>query len=190
MKKLAAALAYIGLVNNNRVSLNSFADGLVGQLSNMRGRGYLSQLAEFLLMGRREGPSHFEKACRQVAETRIGTGVVIVLSDFLFKEGFEAGLRRLISRQYELHVIQVLSPQELSPEVTGDLRLIDVEDGDAAEITVSRGLLDYYKRTMSAFCNELKDFCTQRGATYTLTDSGQSVENLVLNYLRRKGLFG
>lgn len=190
LRKLAAALAYIGLVNNSRITFSSFADGIIGQLSNMRGRSYLPQMAEFLLAGREEGPSHFEKACRQIADNRIGTGVMIVLSDFLFKEGFDQGLRRLISRQYDLHVIQVLCPQELSPEFTGDLRLIDIEDGDTAEVTVSRALLDYYKRTISAYCNELKDFCTRRGASYTLTNSAQSIEKLVLNYLRRKGLFG
>ena len=31
MRKLAAALAYVGLVNNSRVTLTAFADGIVGQ---------------------------------------------------------------------------------------------------------------------------------------------------------------
>ena len=188
IKKLAAALAYIGLVNNNRVTLSSFADGLVGQLPHMRGRNYLPEMAEFLLTGSPEGSSHFEKACQQLVGGRIGWGVMIVLSDFLFKEGFESGLRRLISKKYDLHVIQVLCPQEISPELSGDLKLVDVEDADVAEVTISAALLKYYKRNMSAYCNELKEFCTQRGATYTLMNSSQSVETLVLNYLRRKGL--
>ena len=188
IKKLAAALAYIGLVNNNRVTLSSFADGLVGQLSHMRGRNYLPQMAEFLLNGSVEGSSHFEEACHQLVGGRIGSGVMIVLSDFLFKEGFETGLRRLISKKYDLHVIQVLSPQEISPEFSGDLKLVDIEDADVAEVTISAALLKYYKRNMSAYCNELKEFCTQRDATYTLMNSSQSVETLVLNYLRRKGL--
>ena len=56
--------------------------------------------------------------------------------------------------------------------------------------TVSAALLKFYKRNMSAFCNQLKQFCVQRGATYVLTDSSQSVESFVLNYLRRQGLLG
>ena len=188
IKKLAAALAYIALVNNNRVTISSFAQGLLGQLPNMRGRNYLPQMAEFLLTTSSEGSSHFEMACRQLLGGRIGSGVMVVLSDFLFKEGFEAGLRRLISRNYDLHVIQILSPQEISPELSGDLKLVDVEDADVAEVTISGALLKYYKRNMSAYCNELKQFCTQRGAMYTLTDSAQSVETLVLNYLRGRGL--
>ncbi len=190
VKKLAAALTYIALVNNNRVTLSTFADGLVSQLPNMRGRNYLNRIAELLLTTESAGPSRFERAAREITASRIGTGVMIVLSDFLFKEGFESGLRRMVSRNYELYVIQMLSPQELSPELSGDLKLIDVEDDDVAEVTVSGALLEYYKRNMSAYCNELKDFCTRRGATYVLTDSGKPVEPLVLNYLRRRGLVG
>jgi uncharacterized protein (DUF58 family) len=190
IKKLAAALSYVGLVNNNRVTVSAFADGLTGQLPNMRGRHYLQQLAEFLLSPKNaaQGPSQFDDACRQLVASRIGSGVMIVLSDFLLKEGFESGLRRLIGKQYDLYVIQILSPQELKPDLTGDLSLIDTEDGDVAEVTVSAALLEYYKRNLSAYCNEIKTFCARRGATYTLANSADGVEPLVLNYLRRIGL--
>lgn len=185
IKKLGAALAYVSLVNNNRVTLSLFDDGLRNQLANMRGRNYLHRMAEFLLGTECDGISDFESACRQLALGRIGTGVMIVLSDFFFKQGYDTGLRRLIGREYDLYVIQVLSPQEISPELTGDLKLLDIEDADAAEITVSGALMKYYKRNLTAYCNELKDFCTRRGAVYVLANSADSVESLVLNYLRR-----
>jgi len=185
IKKLAAALGYVSLVNNNRVTMSFFADGIKGQLANMRGRNYLHQMAEFLLTTECDGSSDFDSACRQVAMGRIGSGVMIVLSDFLFKQGYDSGLRRLIGRQYDLYVIQTLSAQELSPDFAGDLKLIDIEDADAAEITVSAALSKYYKRNLTAYCNELKDFCTRRGIVYVLANSADSVESLVLNYLRR-----
>ncbi|MEJ2649414.1 MAG: hypothetical protein P8016_13525 [Sedimentisphaerales bacterium] len=179
------ALGYVSLVNNNRVTISFFADGIEGQLANMRGRTYLHKMADYLLSAECDGFSHFEKACRQLTSGRIGSGITIVLSDFLFKEGYDEGLRRLIGKQYDLYVIQVLSPQELTPDVTGELKLIDIEDADIAEITVSGALLKYYKKTLSAYCNELKDFCTRRGAVYVLANSSDSIEHLVLNYLRR-----
>ena len=87
IKKLAAALGYVSLVNNNRVSISFFADGIKGQLANMRGRNYLHQMAEYLLTTNCDGLSDFDSSCRQLAAGRIGSGVMIVLSDFLFKEG-------------------------------------------------------------------------------------------------------
>jgi uncharacterized protein (DUF58 family) len=185
IKKLTAALGYVSLVNNNRVTISFIADGVTAQLANMRGRNYLDNMAECLLTTECDGLSNFDDACRQLAAGRIGSGVMVVLSDFLFKEGYDSGLRRLIGRQYDLYAIQVLCPQELSPNLSGELKLIDIEDADAAEITVSAALSKYYKRNLTAYCNELKDFCTRRGAVYVLANSADSVESLVLNYLRR-----
>jgi uncharacterized protein (DUF58 family) len=188
IRKLAAALGYVSVVNNNRLTISRFADGLTGQLANMRGRSYLPQMADFLLGAVSEGPSRFDRACRQAADSRTGKGIMIVLSDFLFKEGYQSGLRRLISRQYDLYAIQVLSPQELNPDFSGDLKLVDLEDGDTAEVTVSAALLKFYKRTLGAYCNELKEFCAGRGAQYMLASSGDSAEAMVLHALRRNGL--
>jgi len=111
--------------------------------------------------------------------------VTIVISDFLFKQGYESGLRRLLGARYDLYAIQVLAPQEIAPELGGDLKLLDIEDGDMAEITVSAALLKYYQRNLAAYCNELSEFCTHRGAVYVRANSADSIESLVLNYLRR-----
>jgi uncharacterized protein (DUF58 family) len=184
-RKLTAALGYVGLVNNNRLTISLFGDGLRTQLVHMRGRNYLPQMAELLLTSECEGFSDFEKACRDVTATRIGSGITIVISDLLFKQGYDNALRRLIGAKYDLYVIQVLSPQEIAPELAGDLKLLDIEDGDAAEITVSTALIKYYKRNLAAYCDELRNFCTSRGAAYVRANSADSVESLVLNYLRR-----
>lgn len=184
-RRLAAALGYVSLANNNRLTISLFGDGIRAQLPNMRGRNYLPQMAEMLLNAECDGLSDFEKACRAATASRIGCGVTIVVSDFLFKQGYEAALRRLIGAKYDLYVIQVLSPQEISPELTGDLKLLDIEDADTAEITVSAALIKYYKRNLAAWCDELRNFCTNRGAVYVQANSADSVESLVLNYLRR-----
>ncbi len=185
VKRLAAALGYVSLVNSNRLTISLFADGVRRQLPHMRGRSYLPQMADMLLTTDCEGFSDFEKACQDTATGRIGSGITIVISDFLFKQGYEDALRRLIGAQYDLYVIQVLSPQEIAPEMAGDLKLLDIEDADAAEITVSPALIKYYKKNLAAYCQELSDFCVRRGAAYVRTNSADSVESLVLNYLRR-----
>ncbi len=38
----------------------------------------------------------------------------------------------------DVYVIQVLSAEELDPDIKGDLKLVDCEDGDVAEITRQR----------------------------------------------------
>jgi hypothetical protein len=161
---------------------------VVAQLPNIRGRAYLPQVAEMLMATSPQGATDFDRACKQVAAARRGTGITIVLSDFLFKAGYEQGFRRLIGRQYDVYAVQVFAPQELDPPLTGDLRLVDIEDADMAEVTISSALLKFYKRNLAAYCNELRAFLTARGATHVLTNSGEQVESLVLNYMRRIGL--
>lgn len=185
IKKLAAALAYISLINNNRVTITAFSDDIVGQMKNMRGRNYLSRMADFMLNTPCQGGSDFDDVCRKLAAGRIGSGIMIFLSDFFFKEGFESPLKRLVSRNYDLYIMQVLSPQEIDPDISGDLKLVDIEDEDFAEITVSGPLLKYYKKNLNAYCNDLKNFCAKRGGTYVLANTSSPVEKIVMNYLRR-----
>jgi len=188
IRRMAAALGYLGLVHNNRINLGAFADGIVSRLDNQRGRNCVSRLAEFLLTVECRGTGAFDKACKQVVHDRMGSGVVVVLSDILFKEGYEEGLKRLLGRQYDVFVIQVLSPQEQHPTLSGDLKLVDIEDGDTAEITVNAALLKYYQRTLSAYCNGIQQFCLRHGAGYVLSGSDASPERLTLNTLRKTGL--
>ena len=88
----------------------------------------------------------------------------------------------------DVYVIQVLSQEELEPDVKGDLKLVDCEDQDVAEITVSAPLLARYKATLNAFTSGAQEFCSRRGMNYLLANNQTPVEDLIANYLRRRGL--
>ena len=57
-----------------------------------------------------------------------------------------------------------------------------------AEITVSAPLLARYKQTLNAFARGAQEFCNRRGMNYLLANNKSPVEDLVGNYLRRRGL--
>ena len=79
-----------------------------------------------------------------------GKGIVVLITDLMDKDGYDKALRFLVAQQMDVYVIHVLWPEEIDPELKGDLKLIDCEDDDEAEITVSRPLLDKYKQTLAA----------------------------------------
>jgi hypothetical protein len=114
--------------------------------------------------------------------------VAVILSDFLDKGGFEEGLRFLAARNLDVYAIQILAQEEVDPPYTGDLKLTDVEDGDAAEVTISAPLLERYRQTLTAFRSSLSSFCTRRGMSYLFTTNQVPFEKLVLGYLRSRGL--
>lgn len=187
-KRVAAAMAYIGLCNYDRVTLCAYHDNIAGYQHGLRGRRMMAQVVKFLEDIPVEGKSHFAAVARQFALRQTQKGVVLLLSDFMDKGGFEEGFRYLLGRQMDIYVLQILSPQEVEPDLTGDLRLVDVEDDDVAEITVSKPLLDKYKANLQAYCESIRLYCTQRGVSYYLAITKHPFETLVLNYLRQRGL--
>ena len=50
--------------------------------------------------------------------------------------GFEAGVRALLERRFEVHVVHLLDAEELDPSMAGDLRLQDSETGEVRVLTV------------------------------------------------------
>ena len=66
-----------------------------------------------------------------------GKGIVVVITDLMSKSGYETALRMLVAREMDVFLIHVLSPEELEPNVQGDLKLIDSEDGDSGPSSVT-----------------------------------------------------
>lgn len=205
-QKLTLAMGYIGLVNLHRLSVSiiggasraaaqsetpaapAAASSGVSVLRDMRGKRRLQDLARFLIDVEPVGNVSFTEACKRIALTRRGKGVMLIISDYLFKEGYESGLRLLVGQGYDVFTLQILSPDELSPTMGGDLTLKDVEDGDMAELTITAPLLRKYKATVAAYCTRWRDFCNARGMTPLTVSSDAAVDTLVLEYLRRRGL--
>lgn len=187
-KRVAAAIAYIGLCNLNRVNVHAYNDAMVGELSGMRGRRNMQRIIRLLREVPIDGVSRLTPAAKRFALRHTQKGIVLLISDFFDKGGFEDGLKYLIGRELDIYVLQVLSPQEVDPELTGDLRLVDVEDEDVAEVTISRPLLNRYKANLEAYCQSLRDYCTQRGVSYLMATTDVPFEQIVMNYLRQRGM--
>jgi uncharacterized protein (DUF58 family) len=187
-RKVAAALGFIGLVNMDRVVVEAFNERLVQSMPALRGRRSLWRLMDFLQRIQPAGPSNLRQALRSFSIKCSGKGIVIVLSDFMDKGGYEEALRYLVARQLDIYIVQILSQEETDPEIVGDLKLVDIEDDDAAEITVNAPLLKRYKQNLAAYRGALYEFCTRRGIAYLFTNNQVPFERLVLTYLRTRGL--
>jgi uncharacterized protein (DUF58 family) len=190
MKRVAAALGYIGLVNYNRVTIAAMSDSIVAETGAMRGRRRVAQMLDFVGKLQPTGPSHLAEACKRFALAHRQKGVCVVLSDFFDKGGYESGLRYVAGGKYDLFGVQILCPQEIEPDLQGDLKLRDMEDDDLAEVSITQPLIKQYKANLNGYCLGLKDYLTRRGGTYLFTSTSVPFDTLVLNYLRERGLLG
>lgn len=243
-QRLAMALGYIGLVNQNRVTASVIGAGPVRTLAPMRGRRSVARLAEFVLSindpdaqagerarrasegtepgaqatgempieepprsggvpqtpPRSGGPPQtpprsggVPEGLRAVASARRGRGVMVVMSDFLVRENLRTALNYLSGGGHDVYLLQVLSPGEIDPskeEVVGDLRLSDIETGQASEVTVSAALVKRYRQRLAALTESLRIAAAARGMAHAVVPSDTDLSALLLDYLRTRGLVG
>ncbi len=187
-KQLAAALGYIGLCRADRIRVESLGATHRNPGPVLRGKASVHRLVEYLESLEGNDNTSLATGVKNFCLRNTGKGILVLITDLMDKEGYESALRMLLAQQMDVYVMHVMSPEELDPDVTGDLKLIDCEDADEAEITVSRPLLEKYKRTVAAFIEGARDFCTRRGMMYLMTSVDTPVETLVASYLRQRGL--
>jgi len=187
-KQLAAALGFIGLVRGDRVKIAALGDGAGKAAPVLRGRHNLWKMLDHLgqLEPNRNVP--LAEGVRHFCLRNSGKGIVVLISDLMDKAGYEPALRYFLAQDFDVYVVHVLSAEELDPELQGDLRLVDCEDGDVAEVTISGPLLNRYRRTLNAFLHSAREFCTRRGMMYFPARNDLPVERLINGYLRRRGM--
>ena len=187
-KQLAAALAFIGLVRSDRVRIETLGQPGSQAAPVFRGRRSLWRMLDHLETIIPGEPVPLAEGVKNFCLRNPGKGIVVLLSDLMEKSGYEAALKYLVSRNMDVYVVQILSAEELDPDVQGDLRLVDCEDGDTAEVTISVPLMKRYKQTLATFVDSIRDFCNRRGMVYLLARNDVTVEELVTGFLRTRGL--
>lgn len=186
--QIAAALAYIALSAEDRVGVYPFDGALRAPFAPVRGRRNTPRLFRYLEAQEPGKRTDIEKSLHAYALGHARRGIAILISDLLDPAGYERALRHLRGGRAEPYLIHLLSPQELEPALAGDLRLVDCEDQSAAEVSIHRGLLAVYRETVRAFREEVRSQCARRGILPIFAASDLPFEQLVLGYLRTRGL--
>lgn len=188
-RQLAATIGYIGLSGYDRVQAAVFSNDGNTKMSPVRGKASAHKFFNFLESATAAGPTQLAAACKAYSLQHRTKGMVLFISDLFDEQGFEDALKHLRAIGPDLYVVQVMAPEELDPQLTGDLKLIDSETRAQAEISVSRALLKRYAQTRDSFVDSVRAFCHRRGIAHFLTPSNASLEQLTLHVLRRAGMF-
>ena len=111
-------------------------------------------------------------------------GLAVVISDLLDESGYEAGIKSLLSRGFQVMLVQVLSPEELNPSSFGDLKFVDAETGSAREVTFGKFRLNRYQASTAAYIEQIAEFCRARGVGFWSVASDCSIEDLLLKQMK------
>lgn len=198
-KRLAAALGYLALAGQEACLLTPLgAGGAEGEDSArtaappprvLRGRAAAPLLLRRLRDLRPAGGTDLAAALARHLAAHRATGPFVLITDLL-DPGWEEALRRILTARMELRLIHVLSPEELQPELSGDLRLVDDETGQALDLSADASALTAYRERLAAWQAEVAAWCRARGALYLPLASDLPLDRALLGMLRRAGIVG
>lgn len=188
--QVAGALGYIGLTGLDRVTVaalgaNASTDG--GVFTPSRGRRQAPRLFNFLQTLDGNGAVDLATELRAYSATARQAGPLLLISD-LMDEGWRDGLGALAARGFEVTVLHALAPQEMAPDVQGDVKLVDVETGWDVEITADYDLLERYRVSLRDWQSEIASFCSARGMVYIPVNTATPFEELIFAVLQRQGV--
>ena len=188
-KQLAAALAVMGLLNQERVSI--YACNSAGTMPTVlppcTGRGNMKRVFEFLEGIEGGGNFPIETAVESVLRWHRGHGIAVILSDFLTLGSFQRAFNVLFSAGLEIFAIQILGPAELDPELTGDLRFVDSETQATLDISSVGELLGIYHEHRLRLEETLAAECRRRNGRFASISSQDPLSWVLFDLLLRRG---
>jgi uncharacterized protein (DUF58 family) len=185
-QRAAAALGHIALASEDRVVVTVLTGRAARRQSALRGSGrVLRMLAALSGIETGAGQTDLVAAARHAAAQLTSRGVIVLLSDLL-DPGADRVIRELAATGSELVVLHLLAPDELDPTIEGDLRLVDVETGDALDVTADLATVDAYKARLAAWQADLADVALKRRAAYVPLSTDVPLADLIFAELRRR----
>ena len=185
--EVAAALTYIGLANLDRVGILPFADRLKDRLPPSRGKRRIFKVFDFLREAKAGGETNLQACMKNLVHQEKRRGLAVVISDFYDPVGFEEGINALRYNRFEPFVLQIYDEKEANPPLHGDLTLVDCETGQTKDVTISRSMLEQYKREHAKYMDQLEAFCTSKAVPYFRTHTKVPFDELVLRIFRMGG---
>ncbi len=190
-KRTAAAISYMALAAMDRISLSALFSGGTGgeaRLPMMRGKNQTVRMIRFVEDLKPGTSGDLNQVLRHYAASTRQPGLLFLLSDLFAPGGCFEGLRALQGAGHEIALLNILSPDEVNPTLRGDFKLVDSETGHSQEVSIDNNALELYRQEFTNWQHGLMDFCQRRSINFIQVETNTSFEDLVLHYMRRRGL--
>ena len=182
--RLAGALGFVGLVGLERVGVGVVRDRMAEGFNPARGRTQAIPLMDFLGRLRAGGLTSLNDGLAAYALRSREAGLAVLVSDLMDPGGYERGLKALLERRFDVHVVHVLAADEMNPSFGGDLRLLDAETDEERDLTLDAEALRGYLDRLRAFLDRVEQFCRSNEITYHRVVTDTPVEEFMLRQLK------
>ncbi len=196
-KKIALALAYIGLSSQNSVrvaAINSLSQedtaNPVIQTQFFQRLNGIFRIKDFVDGIKPGGEADIKGfLSRYIHENRGRGGSVMIISDFMVPPlVYKKAIDILRFKNYDIKVVQVLGAEELDPfKNLKSGEIVDVETRQRKVVRVTGALKKGYYKRLNQHNMELRDYCRMNRMAYTLARTDVEIEDLILKEFPRMG---
>ncbi|HEX4416129.1 MAG TPA: DUF58 domain-containing protein [Lacipirellulaceae bacterium] len=188
-RQLVAALAYIALSDLDRIAVFAFANGTMAEFPMSRGKARILPLMRFLEdLPNLGSDTNLSTSIAQMLQRSSRNGLAVVVSDLFDERGFRKGLDQLRYHRFDAHVIQIHEPREASPELLGDVELVDVETSHLRKVTVTEKHMREYKRLFAEHQVAVREYCRNNGMGCVQNASTVPFDDVILRMMRETSL--
>jgi uncharacterized protein (DUF58 family) len=180
--KLAAAFAYLSVCEMDKVSiyairgdsLEEVVYGMVGKDSYLNCINKLNEL-EF------DSDSRISEAIVPSSVGR-GDGYSIIISDFLTDENYEAAIDRFAEQKRDILCVQILSREEINPQLRGKMHLFDSENQSRFfRKKIDQDVVRAYKDALKYVTDRIRLYTESRGGQYLLAPADSELSEIFLD---------
>ncbi|MGB7337306.1 MAG: DUF58 domain-containing protein [Phototrophicaceae bacterium] len=187
-KRLLAGLAYISLSSGDRMMVSALGANGLHQFGPARGRAQVVPMLRYAHALTADGTTDLNQTLRDYAIREKRAGLVILITDMFSPTGYIEGLNMLLGKGHEIAIIHLLSPDEVSPPLAGDLSLIDSETGRTQEVTVDANMRTIYQHRLTNWLDTIRNDCARKGIHYLMVETNIPFEKVILFELRKLGI--
>ena len=187
--KFAATLAYLSVCQMDKVSIYYIKENKVHEVvENLVGReAFYNSIGKL-------NDIEFSDDCfisNSILPEKVGygDGMSIIISDFLTDNNYETAIDYLVDKKRDLFCFQVLSKDELKPNIRGKVHFYDSENVNKEyRKNINRDIAIAYNEGLNYITNRIKNYCNSRGANYLLVQSDKSISEIFLKVLPEMGV--
>lgn len=183
-KRLAAALGFVALVAHDSVSVHTFPNR--GPAPRFAGRAAVPAFLNYVEDLKPSGLTPFAEAAAHLLSQAGLPGLTVVLSDLLTAEW--KSLVQLRASGSDVTIMHILCTEDLSPDFSGDLELIDREEGDTLTVSVTDEVAARYRDRVQHWRSEVASAARGTGAAYVPVDAEDDIEKLLFTSWRAAGV--
>jgi uncharacterized protein (DUF58 family) len=188
-RKLAGALAYVGLVRLDTLEIHGFSSRLGQRVFCTGGRHRFSGVVDTLSAMKPEGATDFLAVVREFISSYNQRGMLIIISDFLDDRGCEKPLQYLADFGHELLLLHVWADEDRAPPWLGELELSDAETGARLKMQVDQTARDRYTQSFDRYAKTLEQLALRNAGRYVGVTTSMPLEEVIFGSLvRARGL--